>query len=124
MKRSPGQKLINFSADEDFIASIEEGRKAVHESRSLFIRKAIADKLRSLGIDFDDTQVYPPDRARPSRTFSDNDETPPTLVTVQSEDKRDLGAEIEGVEIPESELSLEEKVAAMRERAEKAFGKK
>ena len=50
-QRAPGQKLINLYMSEEFIAEIDrEMRLHGYSERSRFVRDAVYEKLRSLGI--------------------------------------------------------------------------
>lgn len=50
-QRSKGQKLLNFPVTEEFEKKINEGAERMVLDRSKFIREAIVEKLRSLGIE-------------------------------------------------------------------------
>jgi hypothetical protein len=58
--RGANQTLISCPMDADLLSEIDgkRGRK----SRSQFIREALAEKLKSLGIAVPDSLIYPPDR--------------------------------------------------------------
>lgn len=71
-QRSKDQKLVNFPARESFIALIEDGVKlAASGDRSKFIRDAIVDKLRRLGIPVPPEVFSPPSRTGKSSRLPD-----------------------------------------------------
>lgn len=61
-QRREGQMFVGFQADKDLIAELDRARG--RKDRSLFIREAIAAKLRDMGIKVPETLIYPPDRAK------------------------------------------------------------
>jgi hypothetical protein len=61
-QRGPGQKLICFSLDRQFLAAIDLARGA--KTRSQFVREAIFREVSSSGIRLDPKIIFPPDRAR------------------------------------------------------------
>lgn len=61
-QRREGQIFVGFQADVDLIAELDKARG--REERSLFIRKAIAEKLQKMHIHVPDHLIYPPDRAK------------------------------------------------------------
>jgi len=64
-KRGPNQKLLGVWLDQGFIQSLDFGRRKNHQSRSQFIREAILERLKSLGVATDESLVHPPDRSSP-----------------------------------------------------------
>ena len=49
--RAPGQKLLTLPADEQFIEAMDRGLRACgYSNRSQFVRDAIQEKLRSIGV--------------------------------------------------------------------------
>ena len=62
-RRADGRVPITFRASPDFLKAIEEGRKQFRAlDRSQFIRDAIAEKLRALGIEYKSGEELRPDR--------------------------------------------------------------
>lgn len=61
-QRREGQMFIGFQADVAFVRQLDLGRG--RKDRSLFIREAIAQKLRDMNIKVPDSLIYPPDRAK------------------------------------------------------------
>ena len=57
-QRKPGQTFIGLQADENLAAALDQARK--FKDRSLFIREAIAEKLKQMGIDVPEEWIYPP----------------------------------------------------------------
>jgi hypothetical protein len=53
--------MIGCWCDETFVEKIDRARRAL--TRSQFCRDAIAEKLRSMGVDVPDREVAHPDRA-------------------------------------------------------------
>lgn len=70
-QRRPGQTFIGCQVDEKLLWAVERGRG--RKDRSLFVREAIAEKLRSLGIRVPDELVYPPDRVRAFASYQSMD---------------------------------------------------
>jgi hypothetical protein len=60
-KRKAGQTFIGCQADEELKRDIDMARG--RRDRSLYIREAIAEKLRNDGFKVSEDLVYPPDRA-------------------------------------------------------------
>lgn len=58
--RREGQTLISFQADETLVGLVETARKRTN--RSLFIREALGDKLREMGLPVTEDMIYGPDR--------------------------------------------------------------
>ena len=61
-KRRAGQVFIGFQADAELIRDLDRARGRT--DRSQFVKEAIADKLKKMGIVVPDDLVYPPARAR------------------------------------------------------------
>jgi hypothetical protein len=61
-QRREGQMFVGFQADQELIEQMDAARGRT--DRSLFIREAIADKLRKMNIHVPERLVYPPDRAK------------------------------------------------------------
>lgn len=60
--RSPGQTLLNFAADREFIAEMDRAAASIGESRSEFIRSAIAERLQAKGFPVPAHLFRPPSR--------------------------------------------------------------
>lgn len=60
-QRRSGQTFVGFQSDDDFVKMLDSARG--RNSRSLFIREAVAEKLRTLGQVVSEDLVYAPDRA-------------------------------------------------------------
>ena len=56
---------MGFQSDEDFVEKMDKARG--RDPRSLFIRQAVAEKLRTLGIEVSEDLVFAPDRAASGR---------------------------------------------------------
>ena len=67
-KRSAGQQLITFPCDSALLKEVERARG--RDTRSQFVRDALAGYLRSLGIQVEETKIAPPDRAGKHRAAS------------------------------------------------------
>lgn len=64
-ERAEGQKLIPVPASDDFIEELNKGFKlAGYSNRSQFIRDAIIEKLKGLGVKVPPALANPPDRLR------------------------------------------------------------
>lgn len=63
-QRSKDQELVTLAVNVNLLREVERLRKTLNEDRSLFIRRAIADKLRALNIHVPPEWVEAPDRAR------------------------------------------------------------
>ena len=68
--RSKGQKAFSFWADEKLIRDVDLRRG--HKDRSQFIREAIAEKLKRMGIAVPEKLVYAPPRAQIIKIFGYN----------------------------------------------------
>lgn len=73
-KRRAGQVFIGLQADAELIRDLDRARGRT--DRSQFIREAIADKLKKMGIAVPDDLVYPPARARVIQFVGDNKPAP------------------------------------------------
>jgi len=62
-QRFLGKTLCAFWLDPSFQEALDAARKSKHMDRSTFIRWAIAEEMKKLGIEYDEQHVYPPDRA-------------------------------------------------------------
>jgi hypothetical protein len=60
--RGAGQRMLTFWADAELLADIEKSRG--RKDRSQFIREAIAEKLKGMGIHVREDLIYPPSRAQ------------------------------------------------------------
>jgi metal-responsive CopG/Arc/MetJ family transcriptional regulator len=69
-KRRAGQVFIGLQADAELIRDLDRARGRT--DRSQFVREAIADKLKKMGIAVPDDLVYPPARARVIPFVGDN----------------------------------------------------
>lgn len=73
--RTEGQTLIAFACDEQLLREIDEARRMLGETRSQFIRRALATKL-----DLGTSMIAPPDRAgkggRPTHRTQKSSKTP------------------------------------------------
>ncbi len=61
-QRRAGQTFIGFQADSRLVATVDRARQQLRQDRSLFIREAVAEKLRGMGYDIPDDWVMPPMR--------------------------------------------------------------
>lgn len=59
--RSDGQVTITISLSEDLVAGLDDCRGS--EARSAFLRKALAEKLKAMGLAVSAAAVQAPDRA-------------------------------------------------------------
>jgi hypothetical protein len=66
-QRKAGQTFIGCQADEELVAALDRARG--YKDRSLFIREAIAEKLRKTGVSVPEKLIHPPPRAK-ARTKS------------------------------------------------------
>lgn len=73
-KRSADQVVLTFAVSKSLVGDLDAGRTRLRGmTRSQFVRDAIAEKLRSMGIDVPETAVVPPDRTDPVVPFSRQD---------------------------------------------------
>lgn len=63
MANSPrdGQQFVGFKLDEKLLGLVDRARGYL--DRSLFFRQAVAEKLKSEGIEVGDDLIFPPPRA-------------------------------------------------------------
>jgi hypothetical protein len=66
--RGKNQTLITCPIDADLLEELDGARGRI--SRSQFIREAIAEKLRGMGLDVSEDIVFPPDRVSISARVS------------------------------------------------------
>jgi hypothetical protein len=66
-KRAADQTLIGFALNRELLRALDLARKPLGQNRSDFIRLAIADELRNLGITVSDAATRAPDRVRKVR---------------------------------------------------------
>lgn len=60
-QRSPGQKLLNLPVNEEFLSGLDAGVvQSGAASRAAFVREAIAEKLKSLGLKLPDGLTQAP----------------------------------------------------------------
>ncbi len=60
-QRRAGQTFIGFQTDAELLALVEAARR--RDSRSLFVRQAVAEKLKRMGYDVTEDMIFGPDRA-------------------------------------------------------------
>lgn len=61
-QRREGQSFVGFQGDERLLGTLERARLSLRKDRSLFIREALAEKLKAMGYDIPDDWVMPPMR--------------------------------------------------------------
>jgi hypothetical protein len=84
-QRAPGQKLLNFPVSEEFIGEIDKGvAKSGLGDRSKFIRAAIQEKLKRLGIEVPVEVWAAPPRARENREEPERASRRPSFPPVNS----------------------------------------
>lgn len=74
-KRSADQIVLTFAVTKSLVGDIDTGRSRLRGmTRSQFVRDAIAEKLRGMGIAIPDAVVVPPDRTVPVLSPQDSAE--------------------------------------------------
>src|ERR1041384_5773458 len=88
-KRRAGQVFIGFQADAELIRDLDRARGRT--DRSQFVREAIADKLKKMGIAVPDDLVYPPARARVIQFVWDSTRDPVSQIARAAEEPGSYG---------------------------------
>jgi hypothetical protein len=88
-KRRAGQVFIGFQADAELIRDLDRARGRT--DRSQFVREAIADKLKKMGIAVPDDLVYPPARARVIQFVGDSSRAPVSQIARAAEEPGNYG---------------------------------
>jgi len=88
-KRRAGQVFIGFQADAELIRDLDRARGRT--DRSQFVREAIADKLKKMGIAVPDDLVYPPARARVIQFVGDSNRAPVSQIARAAEEPGSYG---------------------------------
>src|ERR1043166_235519 len=88
-KRRAGQVFIGFQADAELIRDLDRARGRT--DRSQFVREAIADKLKKMGIAVPDDLVYPPARARVIQFVGDSNRAPVSPIARAAEEPGSYG---------------------------------
>jgi len=61
-EHAAGQRLLCFSLNQEFLRSIDAARG--HKTRSQFVREAVFQIVKEMGIRVNPDVIHPPDRAR------------------------------------------------------------
>lgn len=81
-QRARTQRLVNFPASEEFITGLDEALPVMgYSNRSEFIRDAVAEKLRAMGIELPVGAELAPGRTKPA--YARKSPTPPTPKKTQ-----------------------------------------
>ena len=60
-QRHPDQTLVAFALDKGLLAKTDTARRALHWSRSQFVREAVREKLIAMGVDAPAAMADAPD---------------------------------------------------------------
>lgn len=79
-QRHDSMTAISISLDRDLLSKVEMARVRSRKDRSSFIREAIAEKMRSMGIDVPDDLLFPPDLRIGRLALNESDSGGPPAV--------------------------------------------
>src|ERR1051325_6663600 len=88
-KRRAGQVFIGFQADAELIRDLDRARGRT--DRSQFVREAVADKLKRVGIAVLDVLACPPARARVIQFVGDSNRAPVSQIARAAEEPGSYG---------------------------------
>lgn len=121
-QRAPGQRLLNFPVKESFSLLIGEGVKRCREcnnNRSEFIRLAIVERLRRLGVHVPYGEDAAPSRAgKGGRTAGANSNAPSLRASEVSADDREALRAAAGLPPSDTVVSTSGKVSSPASRAD------
>ena len=88
-QRHDSMTAISISLDKSLLGIVEQARLRMRKDRSTFIREALAEKMRGMGIDVPDDLLFPPDLRTVQLNETDSASTPPVETTAKKVSYKD-----------------------------------